>query len=399
MDEDPSTPPNPHTKTRHDVLIVYDEAMLAHQPTGWDPSRPEWTAAVKELLLQQYPDKDFDADYAHPERPQRLSAVVDKLRAEPVPHTRWRPARPADRSALARVHTGEHIDFIDSLAGRSAWLDIDTTAVSPDSVVAATLAAGAGITALEAIARREVQRAFCAVRPPGHHALADRAMGFCLYNNVAITAAHARQLGMDRVLIWDWDLHHGNGTQEIFSADPSVLFIDTHHAAPYYPGTGAIEEIGVGRGEGTTFNVPLPAGSGNAALLEVADRIIRPAAEAFRPDVILISAGFDGHHLDQAFAMDETGFAVLTTRMCQIADTFAQGRLIVLLEGGYNADGLAVCAHACVNALTGVEAAAMNVLEDDPGLDEAARAASFHAARLGSLQARAIGGAARGNAP
>ena len=185
--------------------------------------------------------------------------------------------------------------------------------------MAAKRAAGAGVTAVESIVRGEAKRAFCAVRPPGHHAPAERAMGFCLYNNIAVTAAHARSLGLNKILICDWDLHHGNGTQDIFYGDPNVLFIDSHCAAPYYPGSGSAEEVGRDAGTGFNLNVPLPAGSGNAALMAVADEIIRPAAEAFKPDIILISAGFDPHQNDQTFYMDETGFAALTEKVREIA--------------------------------------------------------------------------------
>lgn len=361
-----------------DVPIYYDEAMLGHNPTGWDPNHPEWTEAVKALLAAQYPDKDLDG-FSHPERPQRVTAIFDKLQAEPIAGTRWVRPGPAEPPELVRAHAREYVEFIESLKGRACWVDRDTTAVSPDSVQAAKLAAGAGIDAVEAIARGEAERAFCLVRPPGHHALPERAMGFCLYNNVAVTAAHARaQLGWERVLIWDWDIHHGNGTQAIFYDEPGVLFIDSHCQAPFYPGTGALEETGAGRGEGFNLNVPLPFGSGNAALLKVVERIVRPAAAAFRPDLILVSAGFDPHWLDQSFAMDESGFAVLTRQMCDLADEFAQGRLVLTLEGGYNAESLAESAHACISVLAGGEAAAVNVLAEDPGLAAVEAAAEYH---------------------
>lgn len=373
--------------SREEVLLLYNEAMLNHEPTGWDPNHPEWTEAVKALLAEQYPDKNFDEGYAHPERPQRLQVIVDTLQMEPIANTRWMRARMAEPEHLARVHTRKHIDFIESLQGRSCWLDIDTTAVSPGSVDAAKFAAGAGVTAVEALTHGVARRAFCAVRPPGHHALAERAMGFCLYNNVAVTAAHARALGMERVLLWDWDLHHGNGTQDIFYSDPNVLFIDTHCTAPFYPGTGTLEELGSGAGEGYTLNVPLPAGSGNATMLAVIERIVRPAAEAFRPDLILISAGFDAHYLDQTFAMDESGFAGITAQMCEIADTFAQGRLVICLEGGYSARSLTLSSHATIRTLSGVPVEGLNVQEEDPGLDALEKVAAFHApqlARIGS---------------
>lgn len=370
-----------------DVLLVYDEAMLGHNPTGWDPGHPEWTEAIKAMMAEQYPDKEF-SEFAHPERPQRLSAIIEKLQNEPIAGTRWVAAEPAEPSELGRVHSRKHVEFIEALAGRACWLDIDTTAVSPNSVTAAKRAAGAGVTALEAIARGEASRAFCAIRPPGHHAPAERAMGFCLYNNVAVTAAHARSLGMDRVLIWDWDLHHGNGTQDIFYADPNVLFIDSHCAAPFYPGSGSLEETGSGAGEGYNFNVPLPPGTGNTALMAVADQIVRPCAEAFDPDIILISAGFDPHQNDQTFYMDETGFAAITEKICAIADEFAEGRVIVHLEGGYNAESLALSSYATVTALTGVEAETVNVIDDDPGVAVVSEVAALHAGQIKNLAYR-----------
>jgi len=364
-----------------DVLLVYDDRMLGHNPMGWDPERPEWTESVKALLAEIYPDKDFD-EYSHPERPQRLTAIIDRLHETPIAGTAWHGAAPAGVAELARVHTRQHVDFVESLAGQSCWLSVDTTAVSPDSVLAAKLAAGAGIAAVEAIVNGRARRAFCAVRPPGHHAPAGRAMGFCLYNNVAVAAAHARSLGLQRILILDWDLHHGNGTQDIFYADPDVLFIDSHCAAPFYPGTGQLDETGRGDGVGLTLNVPLPAGSGNDAMLAVLQHIVRPAAEQFRPELVLVSAGFDAHHRDQTFAMDEGGYGALATGICDVADAFSEGRLILCLEGGYNADAVASSAHAVVTALAGTRHDACDVLVDDPGLVAVDEAAGFHAARI-----------------
>lgn len=368
------------------VLLLYDERMLRHDPAGWDPAHPEWTQSVKALLAEQYPDKDLD-DYAHPERPARLQAIVTRLAGLPATDCRWVDVEPAEPAELLRAHTAEHVAFIEALAGRACWLSVDTTAVSPNSVLAAKLAAGAGVTAVEALLRGDARRAFCAVRPPGHHAPADRAMGFCLYNNVAVAARHARANGVARVMILDWDLHHGNGTQDIFDADPDVLFIDTHCAAPFYPGTGLIEETGSGAGAGRTLNVPLPPGSGNAAMLEALERIVLPAGEAFAPDLILVSAGFDGHVFDQTFAMDESGFAALAAGLCRLAEHTAGGRLAMLLEGGYNADSLAASAAAVVGVLGGAAPGGLNVLDDDPGRAAVARAADFHAAAIRGLGA------------
>lgn len=370
------------------VLVFYDDRMLGHHPTGWDPEHPEWTAAVKELLAAQYGVERAEEDYKHPERPERLEAVRDRLRDDGFRELRWLRPEPAGPAELGRVHTAEHLRFVESLRGRHAWLDVDTTAVSPESVAAAALAAGTGTSAVEAVgadggnpgrARAALRSAFCLVRPPGHHAHADRAKGFCLFNNVAVAAAHAREvLGLRRVLVVDWDMHHGNGTQEIFYDDPDVLFFDTHCEAPFYPGTGAFEETGRGAGDGATVNVPLPRGSGNAAVTAAFERILVPVADAFRPEIVLVSAGFDGHHLDQTFTMDETGFAHLTRLLSDLATRHAGGRLVLLLEGGYHAESLAASAAACVEALAGRPVPALTTAEDDPGLEAVDAAVDFH---------------------
>ncbi len=363
------------------VALYFDPIMLEHDPRGWDPQRPEWTRAVKALLAAQYADRpEAEMVFSHPERPQRLSAIVEHLQADASADLHWLAPPPATRAQLQRVHSRAHVEAMEALRGRHAWLSQDTTAISPRSVEAAQVAAGAGVTAVDAIHSGAFRRAFCLVRPPGHHALPDAAMGFCLYNNVAVAAAHARAAGCRRILIWDWDLHHGNGTQTIFYDDADVLFIDSHCQAPFYPGTGALEEIGGGAARWRNLNVPLPAGSGNAALLAVADHIVAPVAQAWKPEMILISAGFDAHHLDQTFRMDESGFAALTARVRKLADTLCGGRLIMLLEGGYSAAALAGSAAACIRILAGDEAPTASVAEDDPGLAASAAAAEFHAA-------------------
>lgn len=370
------------------VLLVYDEAMLGHNPTGWDPDHPEWTELVKKLLADLYPDKDL-TDYAHPERPQRLSAIVDHLRTEVSSVARWARPEPARREELGRVHTMEHVARIEALRGRSGWLARDTTAVSPESVTAANLAAGAGIQAVNTVVEGECKKAFCLVRPPGHHAPSDSPMGFCLFNNVAVAAAHARAAhGMERVLIWDWDLHHGNGTQAIFFDDPGVLFIDTHCEAPFYPGSGTLDEIGAHAGTGYNLNLPLPPGSGNRAMIAALDGIILPAARAFRPDLVLISAGFDMHFKDRTFAMDETGFGIIASRMAHLAEECCGGRLVAMLEGGYNTESLSASARMVVRALAGEPPEAFNVLGEDPGLAAAEVATRHHADQIRSIARR-----------
>ena len=258
------------------------------------------------------------------------------------------------RDSIKRIHTAAHIDRIESLRGRSASLDVDT-AVSPGSVEAVYLGAGAAIDTVTAVVTGGARRAFALVRPPGHHAEVNRAMGFCLFNNIAIAAAHARaELGCDRVLIVDWDVHHGNGTQQAFYGDPNVLFFSAHQH-PLYPGTGASSEIGTGDGTGYTVNVPLPPGLGDADYAAIFRQILVPIADSFVPDLVLVSAGFDAHRNDPlgGMAMTEAGFAFLCAMVRDIADCHANGRLSLILEGGYDAAALASSVRACIEVLAG----------------------------------------------
>ncbi len=367
------------------VSIYYDPCMLGHHPHGWDPGHQDWTDDVKAMIALQYPDKNLDI-YNHPERPERLTTIVDRLFLEPIDGVRWMQPIAASAAQLEKAHDAAYVAYIQSLDGLSGWLARDTTAVSPGSVTAACLAAGSGISAIDAVAAGQARRAFCIVRPPGHHAPGDRAMGFCLYNNMAVAAAHARTaLGDARVMIWDWDMHHGNGTQAIFYSDPNVMVVDSHCMAPFYPGTGLLADTGAGAGVGYNLNVPMPRGSGNAALLDVFEQVVSPAARAFRPDILLVSSGFDCHYLDMTCAMDETGFAAITQRMCALADELCDGRLVLLLEGGYNVQALADSAHAVVGALAGNSIAAMNVLPLDEGCAAVSEAALFHADAIAIL--------------
>ncbi|QGT78739.1 histone deacetylase [Guyparkeria halophila] len=367
------------------VLIYYDARMLGHDPAGWDVEHPEWSEAVKAMIAHQYPDASLDT-YRYPEGPRRLTAIIDALEDQPLGGLDWRPVTAASTTQLQRVHAGPYLSYIDSLVGQSGWLAQDTTAVSPDSVAAARLAAGAGVGACEAVAAGEGRYAFCIVRPPGHHALVDRPMGFCLYNNIAVAAAHARaSLGYQRVMIWDWDMHHGNGTQALFYDDPAVLVIDSHVEAPFYPGTGHIEETGAGAGHGYHLNVPLPRGCGNAALLDVFEHVVRPAARAYRPELILISAGFDCHYLDQTCAMDETGYAALAARVSALAEECCDGRLVMMLEGGYSPEGLSSSVYAVIDALAGHAVDTVNVLPEDLGCAAVARAARCHADTIAAI--------------
>jgi len=277
----------------------------------------------------------------HPERPERLVAVGDAIapyRSSLTPIA----ARPADDTELLRIHEPALLAGVEAAAARApVQLDPDTY-LGAGSREVALLAAGGTIELARAVARGDVSAGLAAVRPPGHHAESDRAMGFCVFNNVAVAArALQAEEGVERVLILDWDVHHGNGTQHSFESDPDVLYFSTHQF-PYYPGTGDFGEIGLGRGEGATVNVPLPAGSGDEVYLGVFQRVFVPVARAFRPDVLLVSAGFDAHRDDPLAAMEVSaaGWAALAALVRAVADEVCGGRLVFVLEGGYALSGL-----------------------------------------------------------
>jgi acetoin utilization deacetylase AcuC-like enzyme len=288
----------------------------------------------------------------HPEGPERLVAVDRALRSAGLTEALAPLAgRPARRAELARVHSDSHLDALESLSRHGGGeLDPDT-AMSAGSWDTAVAGAGMGLAALEALQAGAGQAAFLAVRPPGHHATADQAMGFCLLNNVAVTAAALVADGA-RVLIVDWDVHHGNGTQQIFSDDPGVLYASTHQW-PAYPGTGRASEVGGAGAPGTTVNVPLPPGAtGDAARLAV-ETVIAPAAAAFGPDWLLISAGYDAHRDDPMADLrwSDGDFAALTADLLSLAP--GPGRTIAFLEGGYDLAALGRSASATVSVLAG----------------------------------------------
>jgi acetoin utilization deacetylase AcuC-like enzyme len=293
----------------------------------------------------------------HPESPARLDAVLEGLRAAALDKAtvRLRPRKAAEEE-LAFCHTEAYIRTAKrDIASGAENLSTGDTAVSTRSFEAALYAAGGVLGAVDAVVARRAKNAFCVVRPPGHHATPDRGMGFCIFNNVALAARHAqRKHGIEKVLIVDWDVHHGNGTQEIFYADPSVFYFSTHQW-PWYPGTGSAEETGAGKGEGTTLNCPFPAGAGREEIVEEAFRgKLLPAAERFKPDLVLVSAGFDSRAGDPlgGFRLADEDFADLTLLALQVARSHAGGRLVSVLEGGYALDGLASASAAHVQALT-----------------------------------------------
>ena len=291
----------------------------------------------------------------HPERPERLRAIVDRLEARGL-LGRLRPIapRPAEERWLTTVHASEYVRRVrDRCRAGAGHVDTTDAPVSPKSYDAAVAAVGGVLAAVDAVAEGTVRNAFCAVRPPGHHARRNRAMGFCLFNNVAIAARYAQKKhGLAKVLIVDWDVHHGNGTQEMFYAGPTVFYFGIHQS-PFYPGTGRADERGEGEGRGATLNVPLAAGAGDRAYRQALERRLMPAAEAFRPDVVLISAGFDAHENDLLGRMKVTagGFADLTRIVKAIAARHCGGRLISVLEGGYHLEGLADSAEAHLRVL------------------------------------------------
>ncbi len=292
----------------------------------------------------------------HVERPERLTAIREALEAAGE-WDRLAPilARPADETDLLRVHSAEHLERVrrSADAGRLVWFDADTYAC-PASAEAALLAAGGVCGAVDAVLAGETAAAFCPVRPPGHHACRDRAMGFCLFNNVAVAARRLQAVhGVRRILIVDWDVHHGNGTQEAFYGDADVLYVSTHQW-PHYPGTGAADETGQGEGRGATLNYPLPSGAGDDVFLEAIDDALG-RAEALEPEFVLVSAGFDAHRDDPLAGLNltESAYAEATRRVRRLADRTAAGRVVSTLEGGYDAAALGRSAVAHVRALAG----------------------------------------------
>ena len=293
---------------------------------------------------------DHDTGVGHPERTARIETVYAALAGDSYASLERREARRASLDDLARVHESGYVRrSLDEMpASGRARMDPDTV-VSPGSGEAALRAAGAVIDAVDEVASGNASNAFCAVRPPGHHAEAGRGMGFCLFNNVAVGAMHARAAhGLRKIAIVDFDVHHGNGTQAMFAGDPAALFASTHQY-PHYPGTGAADETGVGN----VFNAPLEAGSGGAEFRTAMDDRILPALRAFAPQMLLVSAGFDAHARDPLASLnfEEEDFEWATQRLLEIAEEFASGRLVSTLEGGYDLQALGASVQAHVGAL------------------------------------------------
>jgi acetoin utilization deacetylase AcuC-like enzyme len=292
---------------------------------------------------------EHDAGPGHPERPARLTAIREGI-AGLLPRLVPRAPVDATREQLLRVHTEEHVATVLASAGQRVRFDPDTLA-GPRSAAAAVRAAGAVVGAVDQVLDRHLERALCLVRPPGHHAEADRAMGFCLFNNVAVGAAHALARGLQRVLVIDFDVHHGNGTQAIFYADPRVLYLSSHEF-PFYPGTGDRDEVGAGAGTGYTVNLPLPPGMGDAEYLALYREIALPIARQFAPELLLVSVGFDPHADDPLAGMrvSAEGFAGLAA-LC--LDAAGGAPSVFVLEGGYDLAALRASAAALTAVLLG----------------------------------------------
>jgi acetoin utilization deacetylase AcuC-like enzyme len=286
----------------------------------------------------------------HPEQPARARVMQTVSRRWVAGGGAVMAPRPATRAELARVHTFQYLDQIAGTAGQRVRLDPDTY-TSPESHDVALHAAGAAVAAVEhALATGTPAIAF--VRPPGHHAEQDRAMGFCLFNNVAVAAASARAAGLERVAILDYDVHHGNGTQWMFYDDPGVLYVSLHQY-PFYPGTGAVTDIGRGDGVGFTLNVPLEAGASDADYDRAMRELVGPVVTAFAPELILLSAGYDAHASDPLGGMRVStgGFAAMTAHVQQLAAGCCQGRLAAVTEGGYDLAALEDCLESTLTQL------------------------------------------------
>ena len=291
----------------------------------------------------------------HPERPARVVEIVENLIAQEFySDLVYIEPTPATLEWIKTVHADEYIERVEaSCQDGTVYLDSPDVPISRRSYEVALMAAGGVLNAVDAVMEKTVANSFCAVRPPGHHALENRAMGFCIFNNVAIAAHYIQKKhGLTNILIVDWDVHHGNGTQAEFYDDPNVLYFSVHQY-PFYPGSGSEAEKGEGEGLNYTINVPLPAGSDDSDYIKAFEEKLRPAALAFSPDFVLISAGFDAHKDDLLGQMAVTadGFAQLTKIVAEIAERCCEGRIVSVLEGGYHLEGLAESVESHIRAL------------------------------------------------
>jgi acetoin utilization deacetylase AcuC-like enzyme len=342
----------PGARRLRSFLLSLALAGLTHTevPGGATPKAPPGTGFVYDALYLKH-----DTGANHPERPERLTAILQRLEQKGLLEhlVRLKPA-PASTEWVTTVHTAQYLERVrTSCQAGTGYVDSPDAPASAASYEAALLAVGGVQAAVDAVMDGRIRNAFCAIRPPGHHALKDKAMGFCLFNNIAIAAKYIQKKHkLGRVLIVDWDVHHGNGTQAAFYDDPTVFYFSIHQS-PFYPGSGGAEERGTGKGLGFTRNVPLKAGSGDADYRRAFVDDLEPAAAAFKPDFVLISAGFDAAQGDLLGGMKVTpaGFAELTRIAKDIADRHCQGRLVSVLEGGYGLESLAASVEAHVRIL------------------------------------------------
>jgi acetoin utilization deacetylase AcuC-like enzyme len=336
-------------KTRRELLKWYMGASFLAMGN-------ESSAATSNTAILADPVyKNHDPGSGHPERPERYDAVVDALSSAGLMKSLGRiESRFATEDEIALCHSHSYIQKVkQEIAAGAHELSTGDTQVGPRSWDVALQTAGGILNAVDAVIERKAQNAFCVVRPPGHHARPDQGMGFCIFNSIAIAARHAqRKHGISKVLIADWDVHHGNGTQDTFYGDGSVFFFSTHQS-PWYPFTGEANQTGDGKGKNCTMNCPFPAGSGRNEIVGAFRERLAPAADRFKPDLVLISAGFDSRIDDPLgrFTLSDENFAELTAIMLEIAGEHAGGRLVSVLEGGYNLSGLASGAAAHVTAL------------------------------------------------
>lgn len=323
---------------------------LVLPPVLWHPAPTMSTLMVSHpTCLEHRPGAH------HPDSPGRLAAIHAALDAAKLAGTMV-AATPVQAAKLTGVHSADHVDRVMAVAGKNAMLDPDTVA-SPRSVEAALLAAGGAIQAVDAVMDGKADNAWVLVRPPGHHATVNAAMGFCFFNNVAVAAQHALERGLERVAVVDWDVHHGNGTQDIFYDRRDVLFMSTHQY-PFYPGGGRAQERGKGEGLGYSVNIPLPAGAHDGDLMAAFHDVMLPVAHAFQPQLVLVSAGFDAHMRDPVGDMEVSteGFAALAGAVLDLARQSCGGKAVLVLEGGYDVDALGECVVACARIMNGAAA-------------------------------------------
>ena len=340
----------------HDRALLRAAVVLAScAATTACPSQAQEPGTAPTGLVYAEAYLAHDTGPGHPEGPERLRAIIARLETSGLlARLRRIEPSPAPLAAISAIHTQAYAAQVKRACEEAApFLHSLDTPVSSASYDTALLAGGGVLSAIDAVMAARVRNAFCAIRPPGHHALKDRAMGFCLFNNVAIGARYVQNRhGLKRVLIVDWDVHHGNGTQAAFYEDPSVLYFSVHRS-PFYPGSGQATERGSGPGEGYTVNVPLPAGSGDPDYMTAFQTELRPRALDFKPDFILVSAGFDAHEHDPLGGMKVTasGYARMTRIVTDIADQCCSGRLVSVLEGGYDLEALPQCVESHLTAL------------------------------------------------